>query len=256
MTADGGYPRPFDEPTLESLTSLAFVAGGTTRLQLGVGVLVLPYRNPLIMAKVLATLDILSGGRLVCGLGLGWLREEFDALQVPFGRRRARLEEGIELMRRCWESSPVEYHGEEYRVDSPVHFVPRPSRTVPLYFGGNSDAAVARAARLGNGWIGHELRPEQCTQMRQRLQSATEAPLVEGFQLVSSLLMNVPGVGESQAERFTITSTKQLGAELSRFEDAGLDLLLCETTVRSWEALSRLIEHVHAAGATRGMLVS
>jgi len=90
-TGTGKYPRPYNEPTLESWTCLAYVAGATKRLGLGVGVCVLPYRNPLIMAKQVATLDILSEGRVLCGVGLGWLTEEFEALQVPFERRRARL---------------------------------------------------------------------------------------------------------------------------------------------------------------------
>src|ERR1700749_2738621 len=95
-TLDGKYPRPYDEPTLESLASLAFVAGATSRLGFGVGVCVVPYRNPLVLAKTLATIDVLSNGRLMCGVGLGWLREEFAALGVPYERRRARLVEGIE----------------------------------------------------------------------------------------------------------------------------------------------------------------
>lgn len=256
MTSDGKYPRPYDEPTLESLTSLAFVAGATTTLRLGVGVCVVPYRNPLVLAKALATLDILSAGRLLCGVGLGWLQEEFEALDVPFERRRARLVEGIALMRKCWSESPVTFHGQEYTVDPAVHFVPRPGRPIPLYMGGNSDAALRRAADSAQGWIGHELAPAECRTMRSRIAAIGPGSIDPGFEMISSRLMNLPGLGEGEQGRFTITSSAALAAELRRYEDAGLDLLLCETTVRSGAAYERLIEELHAAGAQAGMLVA
>jgi probable F420-dependent oxidoreductase len=254
MTATGSYPRPYDEATLESWTSLAFAAGATQRLKLGVGVCVLPYRNPLLLAKVVATLDVLSGGRVICGAGMGWLEEEFTALEVPFAGRRDRMIEAIELMRRCWTSSPVSYDGEHFRIDAPVHFVPRPAGRVPIVLGGHSDAALARAGALGDGWIGHELSPEDCEAARAKL-IAGAGGLPQDFMVVNSRLMNVPGAGERESGRFDIGDATALGDLFARYEEAGVDVLLCESTVRTGEALERLIAHVNEAGSSREMLV-
>src|SRR4051812_47850976 len=163
-TASGKYPRPLAEPTLESWTCLAYVAGATKRLGLGVGVCVVPYRNPLLLAKVVGSLDVLSGGRVMFGVGMGWLAEEFEALQVPFAKRRDRMVEGIELMRRCWDRPPVDFQGQPSRIDAPVHFVPRPAGRIPVIMGGHSDPALRRAATMADGWIGHELSPQACAE--------------------------------------------------------------------------------------------
>jgi probable F420-dependent oxidoreductase len=255
-TASGKYPRPLDEPTLESWTSLAYVAGATKRLGLGVGICVVPYRNPLLLAKVIASLDVLSGGRVLCGVGLGWLQEEFEALQVPYEKRRDRMLEGIALMRRCWESSPVQFEGEHFRIEQPVHFVPRPVGRVPIIMGGHSDPALRRAATIADGWIGHELSPADCATMRAKMVAAAGGALPDGFQLVNSRLMNVPGSGPGEAGKLDITSPEQLADVFASYEEAGVDILLCESTVRTGETLLRLVHEAHAAGDRRGMMVA
>jgi len=255
-TKDGRYPRPLDETTLESWTTLAYAAAVTTRLKLGVGVCVLPYRNPLVLAKVVATLDVLSGGRVLCGVGLGWIKEEFDALGAPYHTRRAYSEESIELLRRCWESSPVEYHGQHIRVEDPVHFVPRPAAQVPIIVGGHSAPALRRAARIGDGWIGHELMPDEVAEVRSRLTGMAEDGLRPGFQVVVSRLMNPRGIEGGDPAKLDTDSTTELADVLARYEEAGTDVLLCEPTVRTVDALLRLIERVHEAGDRNSMLVA
>lgn len=256
MTATGKYPRPYDEPTLESLTCLAFAAGATERLQLGVGVCVLPYRNPLLTAKVLATLDVLSEGRVICGVGMGWLKEEFEALGVPFEGRRTSLVEGVELMRACWAGSPVSYEGTRYKIEQPVHFVPRPRGKLPVVFGGHAEAAIRRAGELGDGWIGHELSPEACAEVRAQLTEAAGGSLPEDFTLVNSRLFNVPGSGGREDGRFDISSPQALADLFAEYEQAGVDVLLCESTVRTGDALERLICEATKAGGRHGMLVT
>jgi probable F420-dependent oxidoreductase len=255
-TASGRYPRPLDEATMESWTCLAYVAGATKRLGLGVGVCVIPYRNPVLLAKVVASLDVLSGGRVFCGVGMGWLQEEFEALQVPFRSRRGRLEEGVALMRRCWESSPVTFDGAHFQITEPVHFVPRPARKVPIIMGGHSEPALRRAATMADGWIGHELSPQQCREVRARLTAIAGGALPEDFRFVNSRLFNVPGAGAAEAGRFDIGSTAELADLYAAYEEAGVDVLLNESTIRTGEALVRLVDEVHAAGTRRGMLAS
>ncbi|MBI2710926.1 MAG: LLM class F420-dependent oxidoreductase [Actinobacteria bacterium] len=146
----GGESSDIPDP----LIWLAYVAAATERIKLGTGILILPQRNPAVTAKEVATLDKLSGGRVLLGVGAGWLREEFDALDVPFEDRGRRLDAYIRAMRALWEQ-------DEATVDEPgfVHLeravsLPKPpSGRVPVHIGGHSEAAARRAGRLGDGFF-------------------------------------------------------------------------------------------------------
>jgi probable F420-dependent oxidoreductase len=147
MAADASSPIP------DPLIWLAFVAAATTTLRLGTGILILPQRNPLVLAKEVATLDRLSDGRVELGIGVGWLREEFDALGVPFDRRGARTDEWVEVMRAVWAEDHVDFQG-EFASFSGVSVNPKPAgATVPITVGGHSAAAARRAGRLGDGFF-------------------------------------------------------------------------------------------------------
>jgi probable F420-dependent oxidoreductase len=157
----GRFPGGGKQDYLEPLITLAWLARATRRIRLGTSVLVVPYRHPLTTAKMLATLDVLSKGRIVLGAGVGWLREEFAALGAPpFEERGAVTDEYLALMRRCWTTDPVTFHGKYCHVED-VHALPQPVQAggIPIWIGGHSDAAVRRAARLGDGWHPIGLRP-------------------------------------------------------------------------------------------------
>jgi probable F420-dependent oxidoreductase len=139
----------------EAVTVMSYVAGITSRVQIGAAILIVPYRHPLVLAKMLATADQLSGGRMILGAGLGWLESESNLMGVPH-RRRARIaDEALGAMRACWESEEPEFHGDVYEFAG-FHFAPRPyaNRRLPILIGGASTAALRRAARFGDGWIG------------------------------------------------------------------------------------------------------
>ncbi|MEJ5254225.1 MAG: LLM class F420-dependent oxidoreductase [Acidimicrobiales bacterium] len=137
----------------DPLVWLAYVAARTSTLKLGTGILIANQRNPLVLAKEVATLDRLSGGRVLFGVGVGWLREEFEALGVPFEGRGRRLDEQIEVMRTLWAEEQAEFHG-EFTSFKPVVSRPRPTNgAVPIIIGGHSDAAARRAGRLGDGFF-------------------------------------------------------------------------------------------------------
>lgn len=131
---------------------LTFAAAVTSRIKLGVAMLILPEHNPVHLAKRLSTLDVLAGGRLLAGVGVGWLREEYDAVGVPFADRGRRADEYLSAMRALWTQRPASFDGRYVRFDG-VHCTPRPTRPdgVPIVVGGSSRAAVARAARFGAG---------------------------------------------------------------------------------------------------------
>jgi probable F420-dependent oxidoreductase len=137
------------------VTVMSYVAALTTRIQIGAAILIVPYRHPLLLAKMLATADQLSGGRLIVGAGLGWLESESNLMGVPHGRRARVADETLGVMRACWEGGEPEFHGEVFDF-SGFHFAPRPhsNRRLPILVGGASSAALRRAARFGDGWIG------------------------------------------------------------------------------------------------------
>jgi probable F420-dependent oxidoreductase len=145
----------FGATFFEAVTVMAFVAGITSRVQIGAAILIVAYRHPLLLAKMLATADQLSRGRLIVGAGLGWLESESKLMGVPHRRRAAIADETIAVLRACWESDEPEFHGHVYDIDG-VHFAPRPhaNRRLPIVVGGASTAALRRAARFGDGWIG------------------------------------------------------------------------------------------------------
>jgi probable F420-dependent oxidoreductase len=173
-TADGQVPAQPDTPIPDPLVWLAFAAAATTRVRLGTCILIVPQRNPLVLAKELATLDRLSGGRVELGLGVGWLREEFEALGVPWERRGARNDEYVAAMRALWRGPHAEFHG-EFVDFGPVTCSPRPAQaSIPVLVGGDTDAAIERAARLADGYFPGATDPERLRALLTRLRVAAE----------------------------------------------------------------------------------
>ncbi len=157
-----GAEYPPSAYVFEPLVALSWVASCTTRVGLGTTVLVLPMRNPLVVAKMVASIDHMSGGRFILGLAAGWLEAEFDALGVPFDERGPRTDEAIEILRTVWTQDHITaefpVHGARYVS---MRTKPQPARTVPLWIGGHADVALRRAIDVGDGWHGAFLTPEQ-----------------------------------------------------------------------------------------------
>ena len=161
-----GHPQPdrppgpytASMPILEALMTLSFAAAVTSRVTLGTEVLVLPQRQPVLVAKQVSTLDTLSGGRVRLGIGVGWQESEYDALGVPFRERGRRMDEAIDLLRACWSDASVDAGGPHYPVVA-MAMEPKPpqGRRLALWIGGNSDAAYERVARVGDGWLGSRI---------------------------------------------------------------------------------------------------
>ena len=150
----GKIQAPENVPLPDPLLSLAFAAGVTRKLRLATGILILPQRHPLYVAKEVATLDVLSGGRAILGIGIGWLKEEFDALGVSFADRAARTAETVRAMRSLWKDDPEPFEGKFFRwpaLESNPKPVQRPG--VPIVVGGHAESAARRAARWGDGFF-------------------------------------------------------------------------------------------------------
>jgi probable F420-dependent oxidoreductase len=153
FTDDGVIYWDPRDPWYEPVVCLPVLAGATTTAEFGVGVLLAALRNPVTLAKQLASIDALSGGRLLAGVGAGWMAEEFDILDVPFASRGERLYEWITILRRCWTGEPGPIDGKHYTVPDGTFCYPTPARRIPVIVGGMSPAALRRAAISGDGWL-------------------------------------------------------------------------------------------------------
>ncbi len=149
-----GLQYPAKMPILEALVTLGFCAAVTSKIGLGTEVLVLPQRQPVLVAKQISTLDTLSGGRVRLGIGVGWQESEYDALGESFGDRGKRMDEGIRLLRACWADERVDFAGDHYRVDA-MGMEPKPPQgaRLPIWIGGHSPAALRRVGQYGDGWL-------------------------------------------------------------------------------------------------------
>ena len=159
----------------EVLTTLAYIAGMTERVRLGTSILVLPQRDAILAAKQVATLDDLSDGRVILGVGVGWMNDEFENLGADFHRRGRHTDEGLQVMKTLWQDEDPRFEGEFYRF-SDVLFGPKPVQPggPPIWVGGNSDAAFRRIAMLGDGWNADDADFEQLKSVTARLQAAAE----------------------------------------------------------------------------------
>jgi probable F420-dependent oxidoreductase len=228
VPADAPYPPPF---LYEPVVALTWAAAATQTIGLGTSVLVLPYRHPLHLAKELATLDQLSGGRLTIGVGSGWLEAEFDALGVSYAQRGARTDEAIDAMRACWGEQPVTFKGATVEFDD-MKIVPTPAHTIPIWVGGRAAPALRRAVTKGDGWHGTFLDPEQTLPLLKRLRH--ERP-DEAFTL--SMRTGWDGLN---------TETADIDRQLDAFVGAGLQHLMASPVQPDLDGWLRSVEALWA----------
>jgi len=238
--ASGDFPLPPTGDFLEPLTALALVAGVTDRIALGTSVLVLPHRHPVLAAKMLATLDHLAPGRVICGAGVGWMREEIELLGAPYARRGAWSDEAIRVMRACWTEERAAFSGEFFRFE-PVGCRPRPARgTIPIWIGGHTERAFRRVVELGDGWhaafpthadLGHAL-----SRLRDACAKAGRDPAT----LTVSARIGLP---TKQPAAETLASVRAL-------RDIGVQHLILEPAVRDAATMTAVVERFADLRAT------
>lgn len=159
---DGKLPLDPTNPLLEPFTVLSYAAAVTKTVKLGTSVVIVPYRDPIVTAKIISSLDVLSGGRFIFGVGVGWLDEEFRALRLNMKDRAAQTKEALAVMKACWTQNDPEFHGKFFDF-SGIKFAPKPRQTPhpPIWFGGNSMPALKRAVEQGDGWHSVWMTPEE-----------------------------------------------------------------------------------------------
>jgi probable F420-dependent oxidoreductase len=210
--ADGKIPAGGEHGIFEPFTSLAFLAACTSTIRLGTGIVLVPQRNPVYTAKEVASVDWLSNGRFDFGIGVGWLEEEFRAVDATFPRRGARTRAYIEVMRRLWEDDVSEHSSEFYELPA-LRQYPKPVQKPhpPIHIGGESEAALRRVAQFGQGWYGFSVAPEDVPGRLARLEELLAAE------------------GRSRSEIEVSICPYLLGADaekVKRYEDAGIDQVI------------------------------
>ena len=232
----------------EPLVTLAFMAGVVETPMLGLSVLVVPYRNPVVTAKMLATLDVLSGGRLVIGVGVGWTREEFEVLGASYPDRGAVTDEYIQIFKELCTRDDIQFHGRHYQVSN-VAFYPRPVQKPhpPVWIGGHSMPALRRAARLGDGWYPSNIDPPTLVArlaiLRRLCREVGRDPdSVE----IASQVSNV-GFGDAVPDAnglgIPLSGTpQQMLDTLRRYEDAGVKHLVLGMSRTNIEEMVRTTE--------------
>lgn len=234
-TVDGGFPGHGD--ALEQLSLMSFIAGSTEKLRLVTSVMILPHRNPVFTAKSLATIDVLSEGRVTVGVGVGWLREEFEALSAPdFDRRGAVSNEYIEIFKKLWTKSPAEHSGKSYSFKAlrcEPHPVQKPHP--PIWIGGHSKPALRRTAKYGDGWhpvgatAAAPLAPTEFRGLLDELKRLTEAEGRNYEDIAISFKAPIydPGVAVAGAERRPFTGAPdQILSDIRDYEKLGVSELI------------------------------
>jgi probable F420-dependent oxidoreductase len=171
----GRFPHPPDKPYLEPVVALAAAAVCTTRARLGASVFILGHRHPVVMAKMLTSIDALSDGRLICGVGVGWWKEELEILGVPFNRRGRQADEILKVFATLWSDAHPSFEGEFFRFRD-IGFAPKPVQKPrpPIWVGGDSPGAFRRVATLGDGWHATSKTPSEFREALPRLRAAAD----------------------------------------------------------------------------------
>jgi probable F420-dependent oxidoreductase len=229
--AADGVPtfRP-EEPYYEPLAALNFIAGCTQRIRLGTHVLIIPYRNPVLTAKILSTLDVLSGGRVILGAGVGWMEEEFQALGLDtFKERGAVTDEFLQIYKDLWTKDNPSFEGKHYQL-SDAGFEPKPvQKPLPIWIGGHTGPAIRRAAKYGDGWMPIGLRPPailepeelagKIARLRKLTVAAGRAEDAVALTFSTSIVFN-DSAGSSRA--MMQGRPEQIAADLRQYQDLGV----------------------------------
>jgi len=240
----GKFPLAPEVPFLEPLTTLALVAGVTERVWLGTSILVLPHRNPVLAAKMAATIDHLSGGRLVLGVGVGWMREEIELLGGDYDRRGAWSDEALAVMRACWRDARAAHHGEFFSFEA-IGVFPKPARgDIPILIGGHTPRALRRVVELGDGWHAAFITPDalKADIARLREECARQQRPFDRIAISVRAGLSLRDAALGPDRKPLQGSRDQVVADLTAFRDLGVESMLLETRYRDLDDMIGIYE--------------
>ena len=237
------------------MTTLGYLAACTETIKLGSTVIILPYRNPIVQAKMFASLDVLTGGRMICGVGVGWLEKEFDTLGVPYADRGPMSDEFLEIFRVLWTQADPEYHGRCYDIEG-IQFYPKPVQQphIPIWVGGHSRPALRRVARYGDCWHTTRQTPEfvadNLPYLREQAERAGRDPAAISISLKRSLHFTTDlGAVEEASVRtggVVIATTQEVIDDVYYCRELGIDQLTYDFRVEGLDACIEVMEHLAA----------
>ena len=251
-TSDGSFSRPVDEPFLETMTLLGYLAAWTSRIKQGSTVIILPYRNPVVQAKMFASLDVLTNGRIICGVGVVWLEKEFEILGLDYHQRGAMTDEFLAIMQALWTQADPEYHGEYYNIDG-IKFEPKPVQQpgIPIWVGGHSQAALRRTAKYGSCWHTTRQTPdfvaENLPYLRERIEKEGRQQSEVTISLKRSLHFTDMGLDEGGHVRSggsLVATTQEVIDDLHVCQEIGINQLTYDFRVQSLPDCIRVMEHL------------
>lgn len=252
---NSGYIRERldDRPYYHPLATLSYLAATTKRVSLGTSVLVLPYHNPVELAKYAATLDQMSGGRVILGVGAGAMTEEFDALGVPFKQRGALTNESMAIMKELWTSADPKYHSERWSLAG-FKFAPKPAQqpTIPLWVGGSSPGAMRRAATHGDGWHPTGMTPEDFRTGREEVRRLAVAAGRDPDALAMSIRVEVEVGGKASSARAASRArlpgdhAEQMVAGIQAYQRAGVQHIVLALNSGDMARITALMEEIAA----------
>jgi probable F420-dependent oxidoreductase len=209
--ADGKFFWPPETPYLDTVLTLAWAAAATERIQVGTSVLIAGWHHPVNTAKALATLDVLNGGRTICGIGTGWMREQFEILGAPFADRGSRTTEYIALLKHLWSADEIDFRGEHFSFGG-FKLYPKPARqpSIPIWCGGKSEGVLRRVAAVADGWHPLYITPDELEEKLGRL----ERYLADHGRTLDDIALSARPVDQATLDAATIDRYAGLGVEL------------------------------------------
>ena len=241
-----GKSNPDSQNILESLTTLSFIAGKTQKIRLGTSVLVLPFRNPLLNTKMISTLDVLSEGRLILGIGSGWMKEEFDSLDVSYFDKESVTDEHLAFLSHATNHPSPEYDGTHIHTQG-MRLFPQTfnRRSIPIWVGGNSERSLLRTANYGNFWHGLNLTPSELLNRANKLERICEAQQKDysaiGVSLRATIKVTDNPIPSSVKRAYLTGNMEQIGKDLEEYKKAGLEYLVLSMTGDSTDGVIRSI---------------
>lgn len=240
-----GSHKGFGDEFLEPLTTLTFLSAKTTRILLGTSVLILPYRNPLVLAKSVSTIDELSGGRVILGVGAGWMKDEFLALGVPYEERGAVTDEYIDVLKALWTEEDPRHFG-KYIEFSDIKFLPKPVQKPhpPIWIGGGSRRAIERAAERGTGWHPVGLTPSEVRERAWYLKEVIDNSEREPCDFTISIRKNLEITDKTDiAENETLRGTlEKIGDGIEDYENAGVTHIVFQVLSGEYKGILKTME--------------
>ena len=252
-TDDGRFTANFEDPQLDAFTLLSFVASQTTQIKLGTSVVIVPYRNPIVQAKMFASLDVLTEGRVICGVGVGWWKQEFEALNAPFKDRGLATDEYLQIFKLLWNTNKSEFQGKTYEF-SGIAFFPKPvqkPKGIPIWVGGHTRRAVRRTIKFGDVWHPTRLSPDQIESMLPYIREQCKEYYrnIDEISISLKRTLHFTDIGietnsKARSQAALIDSTAAIIEDIKKCEQLGITQLTFDFQTSELDECIRIMEHL------------